>query len=508
MDNDDWSVVIQAHREVAISTFLCLNQLKCLHEAYYTSFIELSGRCSVCSSDLQRLPVALVKSTINAWKKSISNNFPPGPRPLPLIGNLHLINLKRPQKTFVELSKKYGSVFSIQLGMKKMVVLAGYETVKDALVHHGSEFGERAHVPIFEDINNGFVFYRCSFCTWRKMEKNEKIHPSHAGKPFDITEIMNFAVANIIISIVLGHRFDYDHPRLLMVTQLVTENLRLIGSPMVNLYNLFPALYFLPGNHKTVHQNIKDIHSFLRKTFLASRNELKSEEKRNFIEAFLIKEKEEKTNPNSYFHDENLLCVVTSLFTAGTDTTSATLRWGCLLMMKFPDIQRKVQEEIDRVIGLEQPNTVHRKLMPYTDAVLHEVQRFGNILPLGLPRETTVDTNFKGFFIPKGTHIIPLLESVLYDKSQFATPEEFNPQHFLDSDGKFVKNEALMNFGAGRRICIGETLARMELFLFFTSLLQKCTLRLPPGVTHTDFTPAVGFTTPPKPYEICALPRC
>ncbi|XP_078503731.1 cytochrome P450 2K1-like isoform X2 [Lissotriton helveticus] len=369
-----------------------------------------------------------VKSTTDAWKRSIANNFPPGPRPLPLIGNLHLIDLRRPQKTFVELSKKYGSVFSIQLGMKKMVVLAGYETVKDALVHQPDEFGERGHVPIFEDINNGFGIPFARGENWKIMRRftllnlrdfgmgkrtiEDKIREestfltkyfqSHAGKPFDVTEIMNFAVANIIISIVLGHRFDYHHPTLLMLTQLVTENLRLTGTPMVNLYNLYPALIFLPGNHKTIHQNIKDLHSFLQKSFLTSRKELNSDEKRNLIEAFLIKEKEEKTNPKSYFHEDNLLCVVTSLFTAGTDTTSSTLRWGCLLMMKYPDIQRKVQEEIDRVIGSEQANTGHRKLMPYTDAVIHEIQRFGNILPLGLPRETTVDTNFKGYFIPKG----------------------------------------------------------------------------------------------------------
>ncbi|XP_078503729.1 cytochrome P450 2K1-like isoform X2 [Lissotriton helveticus] len=473
-----------------------------------------------------------VKSTTDAWKRSIANNFPPGPRPLPLIGNLHLLDLRRPQKTFIELSKKYGSVFSIQLGMKKMVVLTGYETVKDALVNHPDEFGERAHIPILEDINNGFGFSHGE--NWKIMRRftllslrdfgmgkktiEDKIREesqfltkyfqSHDGKPFDVTNIMNFAVANIIISIVLGHRFDYHHPTLLMLTQIVTENLRLTGTPMVNLYNIYPALIFLPGNHKTVHQNIKDMHSFLRKTFLTSRIELNSDDKRNLLEAFLIKEKEEKTNPNSYFHERNLLCVVTSLFTAGTDTTSSTLRWGCLLMMKYPDIQRKVQEEIDRVIDSEQPRTGHRKLMPYTDAVIHEIQRFGNILPLGLARETTVDTNFKGYFIPKGTHIIPLLEPVLYDKTQFAKPEEFNPQHFLDSEGMFVKNEALMNFGAGRRICIGQSLARMELFLFFTSLLQRCTLELPPGVTHIDLSPSVGFTTPPKPYEICALPRC
>ncbi|XP_078503726.1 cytochrome P450 2K1-like [Lissotriton helveticus] len=479
------------------------------------------------------LVLVAVKISNDGWKKDLSQNYPPGPKPLPLIGNLLLIDLKRPQKTFVELSKKYGSVFSVQMGMKKMVILSGYETVKDALVNHAHEFGERAQVQIFEDINNGVglpfghgeswrVMRRFTLSTLRDFGMGKKTiedriieeskflvkyFQAQAGKPFDITVIMNSAVTNIITSIVLGHRFEYDHPTLLKLTGLVNENLRLIGTPMVNLYNLCPALGFLPGNHKTIYRNIKDIHSFLRTTFMNSRNELNSDDKRNFIDAFLLKEQEEKKNQNSYFHELNLLSVVTSLFTAGADTTSSTLRWGLLLMMKCPDIQRKVQDEIEGVIGSGQPNMGHRKLMPYTDAVIHEVQRFANILPLSLPRETTVDIDFKGYFIPKGTHVIPLLSSVLYDKSQFEKPDEFNPQHFLDSEGKFLNKEALMNFGAGRRLCIGENLAKMELFIFFTSLMQSFSFRLPPGVTHIDLTPAIGFTTPPSPYEICAMNR-
>ncbi|XP_078503727.1 cytochrome P450 2K1-like [Lissotriton helveticus] len=474
-----------------------------------------------------------VKSVKDDWKRGILENFPPGPAPLPLIGNLHLLNFKRPQKTYAELSRKYGSVFSVQLGMKKTVVLSGYETVRDALVTHANEFGERGTIPIFEDINKGFgitfshgeqwrVMRRFTLSTLRDfgmgkrtiedkiIEETENLikhFHSLEGKPSDITRIMNAAVANLIISIVLGNRFDYDHPTLLTLSQLVTENIRLIGTPMVKLYNLFPALGFLPGNHKTVMKNVNEIHSFLRKTFLESRKDLNSDNKRNFIDAFLVKEQEEKTNPKSYFHDLNLVSVVTSLLTAGTDTTSSTLRWGLLLMLKYPQIQRKVQEEIDRVVGSKHLSIGHRKLMPYTDAVIHEVQRFGNIFPLDFPRETTVDINFKGYFLPKGTCIIPLLESVLYDKSQFEKPEEFNPEHFLDSKGNFLKKDALMNFGAGRRICIGENLAKMELFIFFTSLMQKFNFCPPPGVTHIDLTPAVGFTSPPSPYEICALPR-
>ncbi|PIO37614.1 hypothetical protein AB205_0107250, partial [Aquarana catesbeiana] len=109
----------------------------------------------------------------------------------------------------------------------------------------------------------------------------------------------------------------------------------------------------------------------------------------------------------------------------------------------------RVHEEIDRVIGSSQPRTDYRKDMPYTNAVIHETQRFANILPMNLPRETTRDITFQGYHLPKGTYIVPLLESVLYDKTQFERPESFYPEHFLDSQGAFVKKEAFMPFSAG-----------------------------------------------------------
>ncbi|KAM4771232.1 cytochrome P450 2K1-like [Rhinophrynus dorsalis] len=194
------------------------------------------------------------------------------------------------------------------------------------------------------------------------------------------------------------------------------------------------------------------------------------------------------------------------LFAAGMETTASTLWWSLLLMMKNPEIQKNVQKEIERVIGSAQPKIEHRKEMPYTDAVIHEVQRFGNILPANLPHETVQDVSFRGYFLPKGTYVIPLLASVLTDKNYFEKPDEFYPQHFLDSEGHFVKNEAFMLFSAGKRSCVGENLAKMELFLFFTRLLQSFTFQAPPGA-DLDLTPADGFTSAPRLHYMRALPR-
>ncbi|XP_054857069.1 cytochrome P450 2K6-like [Eublepharis macularius] len=485
---------------------------------------------------LYALVVVVLWKMSNFWNSS-RQNLPPGPKPLPLIGNLHIMDVKRPYRTMLKLSKQYGPVFSLQLGFQKMVVLSGYETVKEALVKHANAFAERPPVPILEEFQygNGVLFSHGE--NWKVMRRfmlttlrdygmgrrtiedriveecrflKQKIE-SFEGKPFENTMIMNAAVANIVVSILLGNRFEYENPAFQKLLKLINEVFRLLGSPSVTLYNMFPALGFLSGGRRTILNDRTELYNFVQLIFDEHRKTLDVNNQRNYIDAFLTREQKEKNenNTNGFFHDGNLKAVVGDIFSAGSETTSSTLRWGFLLMMKYPEIQKKVQEEITKVIGSAEPRIEHRAKLPYTDAVVHEVQRFANILPTSVTRCTTVDVTLGGYFIPKGTHIVPLVYSVLYDETQWEKPYQFYPEHFLDSEGKFVKRDAFIPFGAGRRICAGETLARMELFLFFVSLLQRFTFQPAPGTSQEDlnFTPAVGFTAPPTPYYICALPR-
>ncbi|KAM9316918.1 cytochrome P450 2C5-like [Gastrophryne carolinensis] len=467
------------------------------------------------------------------WKRKVHPNYPPGPPCLPFIGNMHLLNVKKPYQTFEELAQKYGPVYSLQIGGQKMVILCGYETVKDALVNHAEEFADRPYVPIFMDVIKGHGLVLSNGNSWKAMRRftlstlrdfgmgkttiEDKIteeckclvntFKAFKEKPFENTMTINASVANIIVSVLLGHRFHYDDPRLLRLLTIINENIRLIGSPAVLLYNSFPSLLkWLPGSHKLVYANADEMKAFVRETFMEHRKQLDVNDQSNFIDVFLVRQKEEKPNPELYFHDENLTILVMDLFAAGMETTSTTLRWGLLLMMKYPEIQKSVQNEIEKVIGAGEPRWIHRKQMPYTNAVIHEIQRFGNIVPTNVPHATSKDVTFKGFFLPKGTHIIPLLYSVLRDKNHFEKPEAFYPQHFLDSKGNFVLNEAFIPFSAGKRSCAGENLAKMELFLFFTTLLQIFTFQAPPGA-KLDLTSTVGFTSSPLKYEMCAIPR-
>ncbi|KAG8580002.1 hypothetical protein GDO81_007074 [Engystomops pustulosus] len=474
----------------------------------------------------------LVKSFYES-KKHNRTQFPPGPRSLPFFGNMFSIDMKKPYKSFQKFAEKYGSVFTLRIGAQEMVVLSGYETVKDALVNYAEEFSGRPCWPAFEEIRKGHGIILSNGENWKVMRRftlstlrdfgmgkktiEDKINEesgylikhigSFKGEEFPDNDIFNAAVANIIVAIVLGHRLDYEDPSLRRLLQLSDENLRLAGSPMVMLYNAFPSIIrWLPGSHNSIYKNADELTRYVTETFTNYKKKLDANDQRNLIEAFLVKQQEEKPSPDMYFHNDNLTLLVTDLFSAGMETTNTTLRWGVLLMMKYPQIQKNVQKEIDKVIGSSVPLVKHRKEMPYTDAVIHEIQRFANILPTNLPHATTQDVMFRGYFLPKGTYIIPLLASVLRDKNYFERPEEFYPQHFLDSKGNFVKNEAFIPFSLGKRSCAGESLAKMELFLFFTALLQNFTLKAPPG-EKLRLIPSVGLTTPPVTYRICAIPR-
>ncbi|XP_068136226.1 cytochrome P450 2B11-like [Hyperolius riggenbachi] len=433
----------------------------------------------------------------------------------------------------MKLSEKYGSVFSIQLGLDKMVVLCGYDTIKDALINHAEAFSARPETPSIVKISKGYGIALSNRDDWKMMRKftNSTLRElgmgkksiesritaeaecliqkfaSFKGKPFENPPIINAAVANIILAIALGQRYGYDDPAIQKFIRLVKECVNGFENVMTKLYNSFPSVVgLLPGSHQTLFTNFQKMKDFIKEVISNQKQELDVNDQRTLHDAFRAKQQEEKPQSTMYFHTDNLLMLVSDLFLAGTQTTSTTLQWGLLLMIKYPQIQRKVQDEIDRVIGLAQPQVEHRKQMPYTDAVIHEVQRFGDTVPLTLPHATATDVTFRGYTIPKGTVVMPVLFSSHKDKAYFAKPDEFFPEHFLDPEGNFKKNEAFLPFSLGKRSCAGENMGRMELFLFFTSLLQNFTFHAPPGA-EVDLTPCKGFINCPLPHSICAVSR-
>ncbi|XP_060132853.1 cytochrome P450 2J2 isoform X2 [Zootoca vivipara] len=412
----------------------------------------------------------------------------------------------------------------------RFVVVNGLHLVKEALVHQGENFVDRLSSPGTQEMfgSSGLVF--SNGLSWKQQRRfalstlrnfglgkrsleeriqeesrylNEAIE-AEKGQPFDPHFQINNAVSNIICSITLGDRFDYHDSRFHNLLLLFDETSQLQGSFWSMLYDAFPTVMKrLPGPHHTLFKKWGQLKSFVRGIIEKHKVDWNPSEPRDFIDAYL--NEMAKEDAASSFHEENLLHSTLDLFFAGTETTSTTLRWALLYMAIYPEIQAKVQVEIDSVIGHRQPAMDDRDSMPYTNAVVHEIQRISNIVPGNVPRVTTKDTTLAGFHIPKGTILLANLTSVLFEKDEWETPNEFNPGHFLEN-GQFKKKEAFLPFSAGKRACLGEQLARTELFLFFTALMQKFTFQAPKNETLSREY-RMGLALSPLPYRICAFSR-
>uniref|UniRef100_A0A4W6DJ00 Cytochrome P450, family 2, subfamily AE, polypeptide 1 n=1 Tax=Lates calcarifer TaxID=8187 RepID=A0A4W6DJ00_LATCA len=446
--------------------------------------------------------------TLDYIKNRRPVSFPPGPWALPIVGNIFTVDHSRTHESMTQLSERYGDVYSLRMGQKWMVVLNRFEVLKEALVTQGDGFADRPDLPLVDDVAHGQGVAFSNGNVWKQHRRfalstlkyfgfgKKSLEPvilgefahcakyicNNKGRPFNPHLIVNNAVSNIICSLVFGHRFDYGDEKFMKLMKWFDKALRIQGSLWAQLYNSFPLMMrCLPGPHQTFLQILKDLKDFTREELKKHKQNWDPSDLRDYIDCYLNEIQTNEGKADSSFDEENLIMSVLDLFAAGSETTATTLRWAFLYMAKYPEIQAKVQAEIDCVIGQsKQPSTEDRPSLPYTDAVIHEVQRISNIVPLSLPHVTTRDIQLGGYTIPKGVTIIPNLTSVLFDKNEWETPYTFNPGHFLNEEGKFVKRAAFIPFSAGKRVCLGENLARMELFLFFTSfnaalhLLHAC----------------------------------
>ena len=167
------------------------------------------------------------------------------------------------------------------------------------------------------------------------------------------------------------------------------------------------------------------------------------------------------------------------LWLAGLGTTTLTLSWSIAYVLNTPGVQEKMHEELDRVIGGDRlVSMADKNDLPFMNAVVNECQRCANIVPINLFHETTKDTVIGGYPIKKGTGVIAQISSVMLDETVFSEPYSFNPDRFIDENGKLKKIEELVPFSVGKRQCLGEGLARMELFLFISNFFNRYTVHI------------------------------
>nr|XP_055152768.1 cytochrome P450 2U1 isoform X1 [Symphalangus syndactylus] len=492
-----------------------------------------------------------------SWlRRRRARGIPPGPRPWPLVGNFgHVLlppflrrrswlssrtraagidpSVVGPQVLLAHLARVYGSIFSFFIGHYLVVVLSDFHSVREALVQQAEVFSDRPRVPLISIVTKekGVVFAHYG-PVWRQQRKFSHSTLRHFGlgklslepkiieefkyvkaemqkhgeeDPFCPFSIISNAVSNIICSLCFGQRFDYTNSEFKKMLGFMSRGLEICLNSQVLLVNICPWLYYLPfGPFKELRQIEKDITSFLKKIIKDHQESLDRENPQDFIDMYLLHmEEERKNNSNSSFDEEYLFYIIGDLFIAGTDTTTNSLLWCLLYMSLNPDVQEKVHEEIERVIGTNRaPSLTDKAQMPYTEATIMEVQRLTVVVPLAIPHMTSENTVLQGYTIPKGTLILPNLWSVHRDPAIWEKPEDFYPNRFLDDQGQLIKKETFIPFGIGKRVCMGEQLAKMELFLMFVSLMQSFTFALPKDSKKPLLTGRFGLTLAPHPFNI------
>ncbi|XP_061495315.1 cytochrome P450 2D14-like isoform X2 [Rhineura floridana] len=437
-----------------------------------------------------------------------------------------------------QLEKKFGPAISLKAGWKNIVILNGFKMIKEALGQKAEDFIDRPSVPLLNLISHGkncagILMATCSN-GWREQRRfcvsilknfgmgkkmlGERVSEeagylcsefrSKEGSPFDPKNLIFRAVGNIICNLTFGDRFEYNDETFLKLMQMTEEIMKTIARSIPQLLAAGSGLSCFPGPHRKVQKLYEEISAILKEIVNEHKNTRDPTVPRDLIDAFLEEMEKAKGKPESTFNEQNLINIIVELFGAGTETSSSTILWGLLKMVLHPEVQKRVQEEVDQVIGrVKSPMMKDQLRLPYTCAVIHEIQRCADVTPISFPFLTHRDTEVGKFVIPKETIVFSHFSSVLKDETMWEKPQEFYPEHFLDANGKFVKREAFLPFSAGRHACPGEQLAKMELFLFFTSLLQHFTFCIPENYPRPKEERLYALTVNPSPFQICAIPR-
>ncbi|XP_055938577.1 cytochrome P450 18a1-like [Argiope bruennichi] len=456
----------------------------------------------------------------------------PGPYGLPLVGYIPFMSPK-PYLDLQKFGKKYGGVFSLQLGSQYCIILDDYQSIKDAFAQdaflgrppenpfdlkkatletgafNGLPWKEqrRFSLQILKDLGFG----KSNLEDMMKEEIRDLLDhlAKYNGQPMQLRPVLSPSMSNNIASLMYGKRLKYDDPVRMMLDKALIEGAAAAGQVSWQLF--FPWLarlvkFFKLGSEGKLARITKDVNEYTLKEISEHEKTLDPNNPRDYIDGYLM---EIKKRNDPAFCKEVLQDMIGTFFGAGSETVRLTVDWLVLTMAVHQDVQKKVQQEIDNVIGTERfPSwDVHNK-MPYTEATIMELMRWRTIIPINILRYTLWDTELNGFFIPKDSYVLANLWSVHHNPKYWGEDVDvFRPERFLTKDGnEVIKPEYFIPFSIGKRSCPGESYAKTEVFLYFTSLLQKFHISLPEG-TKPDFDGQLGIGLGPNSYDVCLKKR-
>ncbi|XP_033843890.1 cytochrome P450 1B1-like [Periophthalmus magnuspinnatus] len=465
----------------------------------------------------------------------------PGPFAWPVVGNAMQLG-QMPHITFARLAKKYGNVYQIRLGCSDIVVLNGDKAIRQALIQHSAEFAGRPNFVSFQVVSGGksmtFTNYSKLWKMHRKIAQSTirafALANSQTKKAFeqqivaeatDLVEIflkhssqaqyfnpaheLTVAAANVICALCFGHRYGHDDLEFRALLQSVDQFGQTVGAG--SLVDVMPWLQSFPNPVRSIFKNFQHLNEeffrFVRDKVEQHRKTFNPEITRDMSDAFIgVIDKAQSPNGLTTDHTNG---IVSDLIGAGLDTVSTALHWLLLLLAKHPHMQTKLQEVIDQVVGRSRlPSAEDRGQLAYVDAFIYETMRFTSFVPVTIPHSTTSDVTIQGCYIPKDTVVFINQWSINHDPLKWKEPHIFDPSRFLDENGSLDKDiiNNVMIFSAGKRRCIGDQIAKVEVFLFFAILLHQCSFEKCPGEDLT-MNCTYGLTLKPLDYKISAKLR-
>nr|QST15069.1 CYP370B2 protein [Diaphanosoma celebensis] len=469
------------------------------------------------------------------WITRRPHNFPPGPPGFFSLTTLRQVEEPLIVKVMAKLSEQYGPVVGLFLANRPFICISGYEAVRDVMLNpdllgRPDSFVFRLRTKMLKTgilITDGDVWKEQRRFVMRHLRDFGFGKSSMEGMILDgVQDVLNdleflikssfdghislenlftAAFVNITWALVAGKRIPRGDPQLEKVVGAVSGFLR--ATSVTGAISHFPFLRFIAPEWTGYNRLVKYINifrSYIEEVVEEHRRAGRiGDEVRDFIDVYLNKLDSERNNAQTNFTEEQMMGIIMDLFTAGIETTSSFLGFALIYMILNPDVQTKVQEEIDSVLHGNLPSLANLTSLPYTEATLMEIQRLGIVAPIPVPHVAMENTTFQGFNIPKGTMIFVNLWSVFMDPALWADPLLFRPERHLDDRGRAVKSEYLVTFGIGKRVCLGESLAKSAIFLFFVTLMQRFRFAMPKNTSEPNLIPSPepipGLTFGPKP---------
>ncbi|XP_027237770.2 methyl farnesoate epoxidase [Penaeus vannamei] len=346
--------------------------------------------------------------------------FPPGPARLPFLGFLPYMERHLVHKQLWRLSDTYGPVVGLYFGMKPFVIVNGWDAVKESLAN--DDLNGRPELPLRKIGMGGemlgvmFVegeFWkeqrRFSLHHFRNLGFGKRSHESviheearelidevlDADGSVKLQGLLGVSSINILWAVMGGVRFPRKDPLLMHLVDSLNKLFR-AGDVSGGLVNAFPFLrHFVSEDHREniVQRGFDLVESFIQRAVNDHKADLDVDNPRDFIDIYLKEIRNNSNNPDTSFTEKQLIAACTDVFSAGAETGSATVAFSVMLMCLFPEVRRKVQKEIDSVVGQNRfPSMADRMNLPYLEATMAEIFRFRGAAPLTVPHKALRDT--------------------------------------------------------------------------------------------------------------------